>query len=115
MHSITVVFGPASLRFLFRSKEKTEQFRAFRSDHPTQDLIIDDDFGQHAEIRALSIHGIVIEDMDHSKMAGVEVLLHNERIRATAQQRAQSDTQLRTASRGPSVLTPMGPNGGMNG
>jgi hypothetical protein len=112
MHSITVVFGPASLRFLFRSKERTEQFRAFRTDHPTQDLIIDDDFGQHAEIKALSIHGIVIEDLDQSKMSAVEMMLHDARTRATAQSRAQSDTQLRSAGRGPSVLTPMG---GMNG
>ena len=43
MHSVTIVFGPASLQFLFKTKEPVEQFRSFRSDHPTQDLIIDDD------------------------------------------------------------------------
>ncbi len=112
MHSITVVFGPASLRFLFKSKEKAESFKNFKTDHPTQDLHIDDDFGQHAEIKALSIHGIIIEDMDHSKLAGVEVMLHNTRIQALAQQRAQSDSQLRSARQGPAVISPLG---GMNG
>jgi hypothetical protein len=112
VHSITVVFGPASLRFLFRDKAKAEAHKNFRTDHPTQDLIIDDDFGQHAEIKAMSIHGIIIEDMDHSKLAGVEIMLHNTRIQAAAQHRAQSDPGLRAAQQGPRVLSPMG---GMNG
>jgi hypothetical protein len=112
MHSITVIFGPASLRFLFKTKEKAEAHKNFRTDHPTQDLIIDDDFGTHAEIKALSIHGIIIEDMDVSKLAGVELMLHNTRIQAAAQHRAQSDPGLRAARQGPAVISPMG---GMNG
>jgi hypothetical protein len=109
VHSVTVVFGPASLQFLFKSKERVAQFRAFRSDHPTQDLVFDDDFGQHAEIRAASIHGILIEDLDVSKLAGIEKMLHNTRIQHGAQQRANSDPAFKRA--GPAVLTPMGPNG----
>lgn len=81
MHSITVVVGPASLRFLFKSKEKAETFKNFKTDHPTQDLHIDDDFGQHGEFKATSIHGVLIEDMDVSKLAAVEIMLHNTRIR----------------------------------
>lgn len=116
MHSLTVIFGPASLRFLFKSKEKADTFRAFRSDHPAQDLIIDDDFGQHAEIKALSIHGIIVEDMDQARLAGVEMTLHNTRIHALATQRAQSDPALRAAHRGPGVISPVpGMNGGMAG
>lgn len=111
VHSLTVVHGPASWRFLFKSKERADHYKNFRSDHPTQDMTIDDDFGQHAEIRALSISGIMIENLDETKLVAVEMLLHDARIRATAQQRAQSDTQLRATQRGPSVLTPMG---GMN-
>jgi len=84
----------------------------FRTDHPTQDMIITDDFGQHAEIRSTSIHGIMIENLDETKLVAIEMMLHDARIRATAQQRAQSDTQLRATQRGPSVLTPLG---GMNG
>jgi hypothetical protein len=113
MHSITVVFGPASLRFMFKSKEKAEALRSFRVDHPTQDMIIDDDFGQHAEIRSASIHGVIFEDMDLSRLAGVEAMLHEARTRAVAQQRAQSDSALRAANRGPSVVPVM--TGGMNG
>ena len=112
MHSITVIVGSASLRFLFKSKEKAETFKNFKTDHPTQDLHIDDDFGQHGEFKATSIHGVLIEDMDVSKLAAVEIMLHNTRIQATAQHRAQSDSQLRSAQQGPRVLSPMG---GMNG
>lgn len=112
MHSLTVLVGPASWRFLFKSKERADHFKNFKTDHPTQDLIVDDDFGQHAEIKAMSIHGIMIENLDETKLVAVEMMLHDARIRASAQQRAQSDTQLRATQRGPSVLTPMG---GMNG
>ena len=112
MHSITVVFGPASLRFLFKTKEKAEAHKNFRTDHPTQDMIIDDDFGSHAEIKAMSIHGIIIEDLDVSKLASVEIMVHEARSRASAQHRAQSDPALRTAQQGPRVLSPMP---GMNG
>lgn len=113
MHSVTVVLGPASWRFLFKSKEAAMKHANFRTDHPTQDTIITDDFGQHAEIRSASIHGIMIEDLNETKLVAVEMMLHDARVRASAQQRAQSDTQLRATQRGPSVLTPIG--GGMNG
>jgi hypothetical protein len=112
VHRMTVVFGPTSLGFLFKTKEKADAHRNFRTDHPTQDLIIDDDFGSHAEIKAMSIHGIIIEDLDVSKLANVEMMLHEARSRSSAQHRAQSDPALRAVRQGPSVLTPMG---GMNG
>ena len=115
MHSLTVLVGPASWRFLFKSKERADHFKNFKSDHPTQDLTIDDDFGQHAEIKAMSIHGIMIENLDETKLVAVEMMLHDARIRASASQRAQSDTQLRAAQRGPAVLSPGGIVGGMNG
>ena len=111
VHRMTVIFGPTSIGFLFKSKEKAESFKNFKTDHPTQDLHIDDDFGSHAEIKALSIHGIIIEDLDVSKLANVELMLHNARVQASAQHRAQSDTALNVSRRGPAVMTPF--NGGM--
>ena len=112
MYRVTVIFGPTALGFMFKTKEKAEAHKNFRTDHPTQDLIIVDDFGQHAEIKAMSIHGIIIEDMDLAKLAQVELTLHNARVQAAAQQRAQSDPGLHAARQGPRVLSPMG---GMNG
>jgi hypothetical protein len=97
---------------MFRTKEKAEALRSFRVDHPTQDLIIDDDFGQHGEIKAGSIHGVIIEDMDLSKVAAVEFMLHNTRIHSQATTRAQSDPALKADRRaGPQVLTPFPGNG----
>ena len=114
VHSVSVVFGHTSVRFMFKSKEKAEALRSFRCDHPTQDLIIDDDFGQRGEIRASSIHGIIIEDMDLSKTAGVEFMLHNTRIHSQATTRAQNDPALKADRRAsPQVLTPFPGNGMM--
>lgn len=114
MHSISIILGTGSFRFLFKTPEKVEPFRAFRSDHPTQDLIIDDDFGQHAEFRASAINGIIIEDMDLAQLAGVELTLHNARVHAGATKMAQNDPKLKMIARGPQVLTPFPGNGGMS-
>jgi|HubBroStandDraft_4_1064222.scaffolds.fasta_scaffold00027_80 hypothetical protein len=111
MHRVTVVLGPTALGFMFKTKEKAEAHKNFKTDHPTQDLTIDDDFGQHAEIKATSIHGIIIEDMDQAKLAQVELMLHNTRVQAAAQHRAQSDPALNATRRGPAVMTPF--NGGL--
>jgi hypothetical protein len=110
MYSLTVVFGtPAtSWRFLFRSKEKAEQAIGLISDHPTQDLHIADDFGQSADIKALTIHGRMLENLDESQNAYVEMALHNARVQAKAQERAKADPAIRAAQRGPAVLAPIG-------
>lgn len=97
MHALTVVFGNAAWRFLFRQKESVDKYRQFRADYPTQDLIIDDDFGQHAEIRAGAINGIQIEDMDLSKIAHVESALWQHHVQVTAQQRARNGPGITTS------------------
>ena len=96
MYAVTVAFNNLSWRFLFRSKDAAEKFRQF-SDYPTQDLIIDDDFGQHAEIRAGAIAGIQIEDMEQSRLVHVEQMLWQHRIQRTAQDRVKREPGLATA------------------
>ena len=115
MFSITVVFGPGptSWRFLYKSLAGAEKYDAHLTDHPTQDLQIADDFGQKAKIKSTQIHAIMLENMEESKQAGIEVSMHDMRTKATIQARIQSDPAIRAAmqQRGPAVLTPVGPNG----
>lgn len=117
MYSLTIVFGNPSTtwRLLFKSKEKAETATGLLSDHPTQDLHISDDFGQSANIKANTINGRMLENLDESQNAYVEMQLHNWRVQAKSQERGRADPALRAAQRGPAVISPnMGGNGMMS-
>ena len=116
MYSLTVTFGPGPTvwRFLFRTKERADSYNAVHSMMPSQDLHIEDDFGQTGDIKALQIHGRMLENMDESMLAYVEMALHNARVQSKAQSRAEGDSTINLQRRGPAVLTPtMGGNGRM--
>ena len=110
MYSLTVTFGPGPTvwRFLYRTKEKAESYNAMPGIMPTQDWHIEDDFGQVADIKAPAVHARMLENMDESLLAYVEMALHNARIQSKAQSRAEGDQTINPRSRGPAVLTPMG-------
>ena len=50
----------------------------------------------------------MFEDLDQSKLANIELFLHQQRVQVAAQKAAQSDPGLKASSlmNGPSVLTP---------
>lgn len=110
MYSLTIVFGPAAWQFMFRTPEKLETFKQFRANNPAQDVIIDDDFGQHAEIKAASIHGIQIENLEETRIVHIERAVHQGKIQRDAQQRFSREPGVRVP-----VLDPVGmsPNGGV--
>jgi len=54
----------------------------------------------------------MLENLDESQLAYIEMALHQARVQAKANERAQSDSVLRNAKRGPAVITP-GMNGGL--
>jgi hypothetical protein len=60
-----------------------------------------------------SIHGWALENLDESKMAHCERMLHQARTQGQAQRMAESDPSLRMNMqvRGAPVLSPLGPNG----
>ena len=116
MYSLTVTFGPGPTvwRFLFRDKARAEGYNALTSMMPSQDFHIEDDFGQCGDIKAAQIHGRMLENMDESALAYVELALFNARVQAKAQSRAEGDSTINRHMRGPAVLTPnMGGNGRM--
>lgn len=102
MYSLSLIVGNLStpIRLMYRSKERADACLGLISDHPTQDLRIEDDFGQTFHGKAPSIHGRLIENMDESLLAYVETVIFNERVKAKAVARMKADPILNPAGRG---------------
>lgn len=74
---------------------------------------VTDDFGQSAHIDLEQLHGVMLEDMEQSKLAHIERALHQGRTQAKAQEMAADDAVLKAArfrQGSTPVLTPMGGN-----
>lgn len=124
MHCLSIVFNagsPVMWKLLFREKENAESalnhlLLVFnQQDVSSADRIgLVDDFGQTVNIKAASLDGCMLEDLDQSKLAHIEMSLHEAKTRAKAQKQAQTDPELRTSQmmQGMPVLSPMG-NGRM--
>ena len=109
MHTLTVSFGPNNgvWAFGFKTKEKAEEaWKKLATSEPT----IEDDFGQTASFQKLQVNGVLLEDLEASKLFHIEVSLHRARTQAQGQQLASSDPKLLPAAMmnggGPSMLTP---------
>jgi hypothetical protein len=115
MHCLTICFGPAATiwTFLFQTEAKARDAHTLIIDHPTAAFHgIIDDFGQIGTISGASICGIMLEDLDRSKLAHVEKGLHNARTQADYSKRVMADPSARPPGvQGPGILQPMG-NGG---
>lgn len=122
MFSVTIAFGATSWRLLFKDGDKAEQcyMQASNGVDKTQQfndathVSFIDDFGQKACFKRAAVDAVMLENMDESKLGAIELALHNARMQASGQQRAEADPTLR-ASRmtGAPILTPMG-NGRMS-
>lgn len=120
MYSISICFGPTGTiwSLLFRTQESAEKVHECILAAIAEGGIIvscADDFGQSFASPTAKIHGVVFEDMNRSKLAHQERMLHDARTKAGAQKTAQSDPQLRQAMQpaGPGIVSPFLPNGGM--
>lgn len=111
MYLLTVVFGPSPVpwAFMFHKRELVEAaFAALTASNPSVAKITDE-FGQCAMINPAQIHGVMLEDMEQSKLAQIERGLHQARTQARANQQAMSDPVLKAAAamQGPAVLNPV--------
>jgi hypothetical protein len=117
MFSMTIVFGssPVAWTLLFKTQEAFDSARTNYNcatltsfDGKTFECL--DDYGQHAIIARSSIHGVMFEDLEQSKLAGVERGLHQTRTQIMAEQAGRSDpaiaSYMRTRQQGPAVMTP---------
>jgi hypothetical protein len=107
MFTVVLLVGAQSFRLMYHSEEKARQ-AANMSSWTDVLVYIEDDFGQEFSGRRNSISGCVFEDLEKSKLAHVELALHQQRMQFLAQKMASADPGLRTmaAMNGPGVITP---------
>lgn len=109
MHSLSVIIGPAIWVLAFKTEEKAREIHTYIADHAGDAdtrLVVTDDFGQTMTLRCASVHGLLLEDLDVSKEAVIERMIHNAKVQAEAQAKASRDSSLRHAAHGPAVLSP---------
>lgn len=115
MYLLSIIVGNASVALMYQSEEKAAAAATLLEQHDAQGFnfaVLSDDFGQTAQIRMKDFHAFIIEDMDRSKMARAEQIIHNARCQAAAQKMGQADAGLRAHHGSPAVITPgMGTNG----
>jgi len=109
MFSLTLALGNVSWRLLYKEEEKAQQAFALTRHRDGSITFLEDDFGQKIHYPLASFTGSLLEDLEKTKMAHVELGLHQARVQAAAQKAAQADPGLRANAmmNGPSVLSPM--------
>ena len=114
MHSISIALGPIVWRLVFNTKEKAEEAEHLLSCISGVETIVMDDYGQRVRVRGDCVSGIMLEDLDRSKLAYVAMALHQTRAQGEAQKAVRADPALRALAggQGPAVLTPAMNGGG---
>lgn len=118
MFAVSIAFGTHSWRMLFKDEEKANKAYELASQPATKThefsaptaIALIDDFGQRATFRLDSVIGTMLENLDESKVANIEMALHQQRTQMSFQQRAEADPTIRAAraSGGPAIISPMG-------
>lgn len=117
MFSLTISFGPQGAPWVLMWKSEEPAKKAYDcvvTTRPLESVELVDDFGQTCRIWGDSIHGVMLENLELSKLAHIERALHQARMQAKGQEAAENDQVLKAARfrSGPGVITPMGgPNG----
>ncbi len=113
MFCINVALGSTSWRLLFRDDKKANA--AFKELTTPLDgaaiIAINDEFGQTLFANRDAMHGVMFEDLDQTKLAHIEMALHQARTQNQAQKMAQADPMLRAGAHpnaGPAIINPMG-------
>ena len=115
MYAVNIALGTTVWRLLFKTEEKAREAFAFvQNPLPSTSSLknaafkVEDDYGQTMGWTEGAIAAMMFEDLDQSKLANIELFLHQQRVQVAAQKAAQSDPGLKASSlmNGPSVLTP---------
>jgi len=108
MFTLSVVFGHASIGFMFKTKEAAENADTIINTAVSMGgaATIADDFGQRGSFKPSSIHGVILEDMDQSKLARAEQMLHQAVTYALAKKLERTKPELAVMNT-PAVINPM--------
>lgn len=108
-HSLSIALGNISWRLLFKTEESANvALMKIQGQTDSARIEIADDFGQKFTSRIGLLHGFMLEDLDQTKMAHAELMLHQARAQALATKMAQSEPDLRRPPTSPAILNPMG-------
>jgi len=116
MHSLSIAVGPTVWRLLFKTPEAAAAVTDTLTAGLAQDIdliSLADDFGQTMVVAHGSFCGLMLEDLDASKLGNLAFNLHQAHMQVDWQSTARADPKLRAAAtmQGPAVINPMGPNG----
>ena len=78
MYSLSLIVGNLStpIRLMYRSKERADACLGLISDHPTQDLRIEDDFGFYQQQERRQIEPLLLLSLYLNNEKGLGSLLH---------------------------------------
>lgn len=104
MYSLTIALAqsPVTWTLLFKTKETA--FEAWGKRIGSETLDLEDDFGQSACLQRHLIGGMLLENLDESKLAHVARTLHVEHVKIAANKAAAADPALNAR-----LVTPGGP------
>lgn len=110
MFSLSIAMGSIQWRLMFKTEEAAKiVYDQLSSPVVENKLKLEDDFGQTANINTGYISGILLEDMDQSKLANVAIMLFNAEVQLLAQKQAQTNPAFRAANSGPAIINPVSP------
>ena len=104
MFCLNVALGNVSWRLLFKDVDTAKVAFTILDARNGPDIKIEDDFGQTLVAHVDSMHGLMLEDMEATKLAHVEMALHQERTRVLA-------TKMALSCAGESFIMSLSPSG----
>lgn len=104
MFSLSIAIGNTVWAFRFKTAANAKLI--FEALTKGGDAIFEDDYGQRLSVKSANISGFMLEDMSLSREAHIAQMLHNAKIQAEAQHRAQIDPTMRPQNRGPAIVAP---------
>ncbi len=116
MYSLSIAIGMMSWRMLYQNEDRAKAAYAALKETTVPTIEITDDYGQVGMFKPMALPALMLEDMDKSKMAEVDMALHRQKTQMLAQKMAAADPAIRAsmAGAGLSALSPMG-NGQFRG
>ena len=115
MYSLSIAIGAMSWRMLYQDEEKAKTAYAALKDTTVPAVEIADDYGQVGVFKTGMgvLPAVMLEDMDKSKMAEIDIAIHRQKVQMLAQKMAAADPAIRAAQMGAGLqpLSPMGGNG----
>lgn len=114
MFRLNIAMNGVQWPLLFKEEEKAkENWMLVTAFKPEQCVSIEDDFGQQFAAPCINISGVMLEDLDKTRQAHIELSLHHARMQSAAQAAAKADPALRQAmfSGSPAVINPVNGRG----